>query len=75
MLAGENSKEIINAFKLSIRTENFASKENLVALASITGTLFAYFSIVILNIGDKCNARSILGKEFLVLTEKIKSYF
>jgi len=52
MLAGENSKEIINAFELSIRTENFASKENLVALASITGTLFAYFSIVILNIGD-----------------------
>ena len=45
-------KEIINAFKLSLRTENLISKENLIALASITGTLFAFFSIVILNIGD-----------------------
>ena len=52
ILAGENSKEIISAFKLSIRTENLISRENLLALASITGTLFAFFSIVILNIGD-----------------------
>ena len=28
-----------------------------------------------LNIGDKCNVKSILGKEFLVLPEKIKSFF
>ena len=28
-----------------------------------------------LNIGDKCNARTIIGKEFLVLPEKIKSNF
>ena len=52
IVAGENSKEIISAFKLSAKTENLISKENLIALASITGTLFAYFSIVILNIGD-----------------------
>ncbi len=52
ILAGENSKEIISAFKLSAKTENLISKENLIALVSITGTLFAYFSIVILNIGD-----------------------
>ncbi len=52
ILAGENSREIISAFKLSIRTENLVTKENLIALASITGTLFAFFSIVILNIGD-----------------------
>tara|TARA_Y100000590_G_scaffold44980_1_gene47742 strand:+ start:380 stop:1837 length:1458 start_codon:yes stop_codon:yes gene_type:complete len=52
IVAGENSKEIISAFKLSAKTENVISKENLIAFASITGTLFAYFSIVILNIGD-----------------------
>jgi len=52
VLAGENSKEIISAFKLSISSENFVSRENLSALISITGTLFAFFSIVILNIGD-----------------------
>ena len=52
ILAGENSKEIISSFQLSIKTENFISKENLFALVGLTGTLFAYFSIVILNIGD-----------------------
>ena len=52
ILAGENSKEIINAFKLSVSAENFISKENFLALVSVTGTLFAFFSIVILNIGD-----------------------
>ncbi len=52
ILAGENSKEIISAFKLSAFTENLVSKENLLALISLTGTLFAFFSIVILNIGD-----------------------
>ena len=52
IVAGENSKEIISAFKLGAKTENIISRENLIVLASITGTLFAYFSIVILNIGD-----------------------
>ncbi len=52
ILAGENSKEIINLFILSISTENLVSKENLLTLISLTGTLFAFFSIVILNIGD-----------------------
>tara|TARA_B100001964_G_C14248698_1_gene608779 strand:- start:2980 stop:3969 length:990 start_codon:yes stop_codon:yes gene_type:complete len=51
-VAREYSKEIISAFKLGAKTENLISRENLIALASITGTLFAYFSIVILNIGD-----------------------
>ena len=45
ILAGENSKEIISAFKLSIKTENFISYENLLALVSITGTLFAFFQL------------------------------
>ena len=52
VLAGENSKEIISAFNLSVTTENFISKENLLTIISLTGTLFAFFSIVILNIGD-----------------------
>ncbi len=52
IVAGEHSNEIIKAFKLSLTTENFISKENLLTLISITGTIFAFFSIVILNIGD-----------------------
>ncbi len=52
ILAGENSKEIISAFKLSVSIEDPISRENIFALISVTGTLFAFFSIVILNIGD-----------------------
>ena len=52
ILAGENSKEIISAFALSVSTENIVSKDNLLTLISLIGTLFAFFSIVILNIGD-----------------------
>ena len=52
IVGGENSNEIIKAFKLSVTTENFISKDNLLTLISITGTIFAFFSIVILNIGD-----------------------
>ena len=29
----------------------------------------------ILNIGDKCKVSSIQGKDFVILPEKIKSYF
>ena len=29
----------------------------------------------ILSIGDKCNVRYVSGKEFLILPEKIKSFF
>ena len=52
ILAGDNSKEIVSAFKLSVSTENLVSRENLLAFISLTGTIFAFFSIVILNIGD-----------------------
>ncbi len=79
ILAGENSKEIISAFKLSIRTENFISKENLVALLSITGTMFAFFSIVILNIGDfsryvKNSSENSKGNFYLIINLIIFSF-
>ncbi len=79
VLAGENSREIISAFKLSATTENFLSKENLIALASITGTLFTFFSIVILNIGDfsryvKNNSQNSKGNFSLILNLIIFSF-
>ena len=72
ILAGENSKEIINAFKLSVKIENLVSKENVLALISITGTLFAFFSIVILNIGDfsryvKSSSENLKGNLSLII--------
>ena len=79
VLAGENSKEIISAFKLSITTENLISKENFLAIISITGTLFAFFSIVILNIGDfsryvKNNSDNVKGNFSLIINLIIFSF-
>ena len=79
ILAGENSKEIISAFKLSISTENIVSRENLLALISLTGTLFAFFSIVILNIGDftryvKNNSENLKGSFSLIINLIIFSF-
>ena len=79
ILAGENSKEIINAFKLSVKIENLVSKENVLALISITGTLFAFFSIVILNIGDfsryvKSSSENLKGNLSLIINLVIFSF-
>ena len=79
VLAGENSKEIISAFKLSITTENLISRENALAIISITGTLFAFFSIVILNIGDfsryvKNNSDNVKGNFSLIINLIIFSF-
>ena len=43
---------MINKFSELIIFENIFIKQNLAPLATITGTMFAYYSIVILNIGD-----------------------
>ena len=41
-----------NAFLDIINYENFLDKNNLAPLITVTGTIFAYFSIVILSFGD-----------------------
>ena len=79
VLAGENSKEIISVFKLSVSTENLISKENLLASISLTGTLFAFFSIVILNIGDfsryvKNSSENLRGNFSLIINLIIFSF-
>ena len=79
ILAGENSKEIISAFKLSVSTENLVSRENLLTLISLTGTLFAFFSIVILNIGDfsryvKNSSENLIGNFSLIINLIIFSF-
>ena len=79
ILAGENSKEIINAFKLSVTTENLVSRENLLTLISLSGTLFAFFSIVILNIGDfsryiKNSSENLKGNFSLIINIIIFSF-
>ena len=46
------SENLVKSLKLSSKTENIISKKNIFPFLSITGTIFAYFSIVILNFGD-----------------------
>ena len=43
---------VAEALKDIIQFENLTNKENLIPLLSVSGTLFAYFSIVIVNFGD-----------------------
>ena len=52
ILISENYNEIKNSFNDLIKNNDVYNKENLMVLLSVTGTFFAYFSIVIVNFGD-----------------------
>ena len=45
-------KFTINAFLNTLNLGNFIDKDNFIPLITVTGTIFAYFSIVILSFGD-----------------------
>ena len=45
-------KFTLNAFLNLLNTENFLNKNNFVPLITVTSTVFAYFSIIILSFGD-----------------------
>ena len=48
----ENYDTVFQSFKDLLIFENFFSKENIIPIITIAGTIFAYFSIIILNFGD-----------------------
>ena len=52
IIISEHLNDLINLFKLSIITKNLISKSNIFPFLSISGTMFAFFSIVILSYGD-----------------------
>ena len=52
ILIRENYNEIIDASNGLFENNIIYNKENLIALLSVAGTFFAYFSIVIVNFGD-----------------------
>jgi len=52
ILISENYNEIKNSFNDLFQNIDVYNKENLIALLSVAGTFFAYFSILIVNIGD-----------------------
>tara|TARA_B100001123_G_scaffold297875_1_gene332250 strand:+ start:440 stop:1897 length:1458 start_codon:yes stop_codon:yes gene_type:complete len=51
-IISENSEELFSSIKLALNSENVIAKKNIIPLLSITGTMFAYFSILIMNFGD-----------------------
>ena len=52
LIISENFDEVSNSFKLSLNIENPIAKNNILALMTVIGTMFAYFSIIIVNFGD-----------------------
>ena len=52
IIISENYIPVLQSFKDLLIFENFFSKENIIPIITIAGTIFAYFSIVILNFGD-----------------------
>ena len=72
ILITENFHDVVKAAELSLSFSNFVSKSNIAPLMSVTGTLFAFFSIIILNFGDfsryvKNNDQLIKGNLTLML--------
>ena len=52
IVISENYNDVYQSFKDLLIFENFFSKKNIIPTITIAGTIFAYFSIVIVNFGD-----------------------
>jgi len=52
IILSENYNDVSQSFKDLLIFENFFSKKNIIPIITIAGTIFAYFSIVIVNFGD-----------------------
>ena len=52
IIISENFLELSSSFKLTFSSENFISKKNIFPMLTVIGTMFTYFSIMILNFGD-----------------------
>ena len=52
MIISENYSELVNSLILSTNVENVIAKKNVLPLFYITGSMFAYFSILIVSYGD-----------------------
>ena len=52
VILSEHYNELLSSFKLTLNADNAISRNNLFPLLTVTGTMFAYFSILIVNFGD-----------------------
>jgi NCS1 family nucleobase:cation symporter-1 len=52
LIFSENQKYVFESFKDMLIFENIYTKENIITIFTVAGTIFSYFSIVIVNFGD-----------------------
>ena len=52
IIISENYVALLSSFVQSTSTENFISRNNILPFVTVVGTMFAYFSILIVNFGD-----------------------
>ena len=52
IIISENFKEVSSSVKLTFNIDNALAKKNIIPLLTIIGTMFTYFSIIIVNFGD-----------------------
>ena len=79
-IISENYNEVVNSLMLSTVIENAISKKNIFPLISVTGTMFAYFSILIVSFGDfsryaKNKKEMNIGNFTIILNLMIFSFF
>jgi len=80
IILSEHYNELVSSLKLSTNINNVISKNNIYPFISITGTMFAYFSILLVNYGDfaryaKNNGEMKKGNFSLLLNIIIFSFF
>ena len=52
IIISENFKEVSSSVKLTFSIDNALTKTNIIPLLTVIGTMFTYFSIIIVNFGD-----------------------
>ncbi len=52
VIMSENFNELLSSVKLNLNVHDAIAKKNIVPLITVIGTMFAYFSVVIVNFGD-----------------------
>ncbi len=80
IIISENFVELSNSFKLTFNNTNFIAKKNIIPFLTVIGTMFTYFSIVIVNFGDfsryvKNNSELNKGNLSLILNLILFSFF
>ena len=52
IIVSENFYELSSSLKLTLNIDNAIAKSNIIPLVTVIGSMFAYFSIIVVNFGD-----------------------